>query len=399
MAISSGAGGGMIGMPLPGEDWSASLLAGLPNLLMGIIVVSSELNYEIKGIDQTTFGYAQIAVISSLFLGVLFFNISKGWRRWSASWLVYMFFFVVILLNLAMSALATSITLGNNWGFVVQIMSFPLVLAYLLYKITCIDRRRGLLAAVPAMALIWVYFLESVPALTKSLAWGWLFMLAFIASVMMLRTRRFSAALGLAKAVPVLGGFPFAYLGVYMGGTLPFTQPGPSYLEVFRQYLPFMALVLTIALGPQLALMLRSIGRESAEAGGKIFYRLALGGILLGLALTLLEWIIVTGAYPQWMYILLASRQDLLVAAASLYLAGYLSLVWSAIRSGALSGDNFAALRLAALFILLPGVPAVIYLAIPNFSSGRPPYDLLPSVAGIVWVLAAAWAARDQKLN
>jgi hypothetical protein len=64
-----------------------------------------------------------------------------------------------------------------------------------------------------------------------------------------------------------------------MGGTLPFSEPDPSLQEVFRQYLPLLVMVLTIVLGPQLAAKLRIAGYESAKAGGKIFYRLALGGI------------------------------------------------------------------------------------------------------------------------
>ena len=181
------------------------------------------------------------------------------------------------------NALPHSIIANNAWVSEVQVLVIPLVLAYLLYKIACRNRLRGLLAAVPPMAILWLYFQEFVPTLQKSLAWGWMFLLAFTATVMMLRTKRFSVALGLAMAVPVLGGLPFVYLGVYMGGTLPFSEPGPSLQEVIRQYLPFLAMVLTIVLGPQLAVKLRAVGYECKNVGGKIFYRLALGGILLGL--------------------------------------------------------------------------------------------------------------------
>ncbi len=395
MAVTS-AGGGTIGMPLPGERWGASLLAGLPNLIMGILVVSSTLAGEIKGINQTTFNNLQWVVYALLLLGVLLFSIFKGWQIWSASWLFYMFFIAIALLSLALNALAESTPQGNSWVYEVQVMTFPLLLAYLLYKITCQDRLRGLLAAVPPMALLWTYFQEFVPALPKSLAFGWLFLLAFAASVLMLRTRRFSAARGLALAVPVLGGLPFTYLGVYMGGTLPFSEPGPSWPEVFRQYLPFLAAVASLALGPQLAAKLRAVGRESAQAGGKIFYRLALGGLLLALALALVEWNVATSGGSRWVFTYLQFRSAWLIAALVLYLAGFLALVLAAIRTGALSGDKLAALRLPALFILLPGVPGVLFLSLPNIAWGSHQFYWLILAAEIVWVLAAAWLVTDQ---
>lgn len=233
-------------------------------------------------------------------------------------------------------------------------------------------------------------FLEFVPALQKSLAYGWMFILAFAASVMRHRTKRFPSALRLAMAVPILGGFPFVYLGVYMGGTLPFSEPGPSLQELFRQYLPFLAMVLTIALGPQLTVKLRIVGHDSSKAGGKISYRLALGGILLGLVLTLLQSAIISSG----LNILLTVRQVMLVAAVALYLAGFALLVRAAKYSILLSSDNSNVLQLAALFIPLLCVPIVILLAIPIGMGSYSRSWLLP-LAVIAWVIAAVWMVKD----
>ncbi len=281
--------------------------------------------------------------------------------------------------------------IGNNaWVSEVQVLVIPLVLAYLLYKIACRNRLRGLLAAVPPMAIIWLYFLEFVPSLQKSLAWGWMFLLAFTATVMMLRTKRFPVALGLAMAVPVLGGFPFVYLGVYMGGTLPFSEPGPSLQEVIRQYLPFLAMVLTIVLGPQLAVKLRAVGYECKNVGGKIFYRLALGGILLGLAMTLVQWemSLTDFSIPQKV------MQVGFIASVMLYLVGFVLLVWSAKRSEEFSDKKDLALQLVALFILLPFVPILILLAIP-FGIIDHTETWLLSLVMIGWVFAAAWMVKE----
>ena len=283
VAISGVGEGGTITMRTRGEGWGASFMGGLPHLLIGIIIIGTEIAYEIKGMDQNVFWLILGIVFSLLLIGVLIYNMSKGWKSWAASWIVYLFVIGIILLSMMANAIPHSIVANNSWVSEVQVLILPLVLAYLLYKITCKDRLWGLLAAVPPMVIIWIYFLEFVPTLQKAMAWIWIVLLAFVATVLMLRTKRFSTALLLAMAVPILGGFPFTYLGVYMGGTLPFSEPGPGLQEVFKQYLPFMVMALTIVLGPQLGVKLRIAGHQCAEAGGKIYYRLAMAGILLGL--------------------------------------------------------------------------------------------------------------------
>ncbi len=50
VAVSSMGGGGTSGVNPPGEGWGASFMAGLPHLLMGILIVSSEIIYGIQEI-------------------------------------------------------------------------------------------------------------------------------------------------------------------------------------------------------------------------------------------------------------------------------------------------------------------------------------------------------------
>jgi hypothetical protein len=390
VTVSSMVNGDTLGGNTTSEGWGASFMAGLPHLLMGIIVVSSEIIYWIKAINQNVFSYILLVCFSLLLLGVLIFNIAKGWKSWSASWIVYMYVLAILLLSLAVNTLLHSILKNNNWVNEVQVIIIPLALAYLLYKLACKDRLRGLMAAIPPMAIIWTFFLEFVPALQKSLAWIWIFLLAFTASVLMLRVKRFSTALLLAMAVPVLGGFPFAYLGVYLGGTLPFSESGPSLQEVFRQYIPFLVMVLTIVLGPQLALKLRIVGHESADVGGKTFYRLALGGILLGLLFTLFQWIISSSEVT----IQLALRKGLFITSILLYLVGFGLLVWATYQSKLLSSNNRGLLKLGALFFLVPFVPIVILLAIPVPMGNYTDSWLVPLVE-IVWLIATILVVKD----
>ena len=390
VAVSGVGGGGTVGMNVPGEGWGTSVLAGLPHLILGTILVVTELISGVTGVNSNLLGNLFLIGFCLLLLGVVIFSLFRGWKIWTASWIVYMFWVVLALSSIAWNELSSSVTINHNWVDEFQVVVIPLLLAYFLYKITCKDRLRGLLAAVPSITIIWIYFLEFVPSIQKSLAWAWLVILAFTATVMMVRTKRFSTALGLAMIVPILGGFPFVYLGVYMGGTLPFSEPGPSLMEVFRQYLPFLVMALAVVLGPQLAAKLRTLGQQSGKAGGKFFYRLILGGILLGLLFALFQWAIMSSGFD----VQTAALKALLIVATMLYLAGFALLMWAAYRSKLPSDDNSNLVELAALFLPLMFVPLAILLAVP-ISFGTSSASWMLPLAEIAWVVAAVFVVKD----
>jgi hypothetical protein len=241
------------------------------------------------------------------------------------------------------------------------------------------------------MVIFWGYYEKFVPVVPLVLAWCWTFILAFSAIVLRLHKKRFTPALGLAMVVPILGRFPFTYLGVYMVGALPFSEPGPSLQEVFKQYIPILLMVLTIVLRPQIAVKLREVERESIKAGGKIFYRFALGGLLLDLILTLLQFANMSSGF----IILDTIKQAMLIAAVGLYLAGFTLLVWALRHSESVSGDISMVLRLPVLFILLPCVQIIMLLVIPNLIMGYSLESWLYWAAEITWVIAAAWLVID----
>ena len=84
-----------------------------------------------------------------------------------------------------------------------------------------------------------------------------------------------------------LVGLPYAYLGIYMGGTLHFSEPGPNLLAVLSSFAPQFGVTAALAIGPQLAVTLRELGRRSGS-GGKLAYRTALLGLLLSFAAAVL---------------------------------------------------------------------------------------------------------------
>ena len=101
----------------------------------------------------------------------------------------------ISLLSMLVNALHHSNIKNQNWINEAQVLVTPMGLAYLLYKLAYRDRLRGIIAAIPPMVIIWVTFLEFVPALLKSLAWIWILLIAFTASGLLLCMKRFSTAL------------------------------------------------------------------------------------------------------------------------------------------------------------------------------------------------------------
>ena len=75
-------------------------------------------------------------------------------------------------------------------------------------------------------------------------------------------------------------GALFAYAGIYYGGTLPFTAPGPNFVEVVRSLIPQYLATSAVLMGPLFAWRFRQAGLAGGR-GGKIAYHLALAGLLL----------------------------------------------------------------------------------------------------------------------
>ena len=112
--------------------------------------------------------------------------------------------------------------------------------------------------------------------------------MGFIALVLMLRYEAVLYCLITSEGSPILGGYPFAYLGSYMVGTLPFSEPCSRLQEVFRQHRRFMVITLTIVPGQQsVGSKIAHTRNKRANLGGKIFYWLVMGWILAEVLFTL----------------------------------------------------------------------------------------------------------------
>jgi hypothetical protein len=400
--VLSSASGGSLGNDEPQPGWGDSLLAGLPHLIIGLLAglpyLASALFRNLSLAGPLAYIWPFFILIPAILLVVAYGTI-KGWGLWFASWKIYFLSAPVILISVLVQALSDSRVSSSveNMINMLQVILLPLLIAFLLYSITSRDRTAGLLASLPLMALLWVYFHEFVPELHKGLAWLWICGLAFVAAIAILRTRRYATALAFALAVPILGGIPNAFLGVYLGGTLPYSEPGPSVRVVISQYLPFLAMVTSLALGPLLARQVRKMGTSSAAAGGKRWYRLALGGILMALILVILMNVAVFSDSFTLQGRLLSGLNGLLIIAELLFVSGYALLLRAAILTGELWIDNSAAPRLVLLFLCLAGLPLIIMHIIPGTGRGLEavdPFYIMP-ILSLAWIAASVWVVKE----
>lgn len=265
--------------------WGEVFLAALPFLLIlladalpKLLVEGGRLGWEDAGMRILNMGLVVLLV------GALLAVFALAWRRrwplWSATWTPF-FCLPLLLLFIGLVNLLTtgelSFTIGQEAVLYIWI---PLFVAVLLYAMTRLDPRRGLLAALPLIYVLWSPNMEFVPDGIEVAVK--LPSLALICLTIAFALRQADWRLGLYA---ILGmnlavGALFAWAGIYHGGTLPFTAPGPSLVETARSLIPQYVATGAILLGPLFAWRFRQEGRLGGQ-GGVIAYHLALSGLLL----------------------------------------------------------------------------------------------------------------------
>ncbi len=268
--------------------WGEAFLGALPQFLLGLIaglpllLVTAGLISENSILGTVLAVGALLTVLGSV---ILYFRLGRP--RWTASWYFYWFMASVFLISGLFQWALPNLDLGDFINAPAFLTLCCLALAFTLYHITVRDRLRGLLAAVPAMMGLWIINLEFVPDGPEGINWLVTSLLAGLIVMLVLRLNRLDHGLILVVAMTALAGLSYASLGIYLGGTLHFSEPGPNLRAVLRSFAPQLGVTAALVIGPQLAVTLREIGRRSG-AGGKLAYRTALLGLLLSIATAVL---------------------------------------------------------------------------------------------------------------
>ena len=223
--------------------WRAAFLAGLPHLLMGLLIGIGKL------FDQNIQVNQSISIALGISLGlvvvvILFFAWRRGWPLWSASWYLYGSWVTLAVLGLVIE----SLDLEESWRYSNGLF-FGWVLVCIIgyFVILTKSKLHGLLSVAFLFPLLGVLFLEFVPNPIE----GWLAiglaLLTTLTAGTIIRLGGFRTGLWLVLGINNVAGLSLAYVGEYQIRDLP---PGvPITAGNFGNFLELLGLYSFVALG------------------------------------------------------------------------------------------------------------------------------------------------------
>jgi hypothetical protein len=179
-----------------------------------------------------------------------------------------------------------SLLLRENPNFLISqgvtmYVAFPLIVAVALYAAARRNPQRGLLAALPALYIIWLlYNMEFVPSMIQAAVKVLSIALICPTISFLLHNKNWRAGLYVVIAMNLVVGALFSYAGIYYGGTLPFSASGPSLIEVALSLIPQYLATCAVVLGLLFAWKFRQMGHYGSQTG-RFGYHLAPAGLLL----------------------------------------------------------------------------------------------------------------------
>ena len=379
-------------------SWFQASLAGLPHLLMALILIPSVLMaygfFPDLQSGWNDLGIVWAGCLGLLTLVLLIYAWQRGWPSWGASWYVY----GVIL---ALAGLLAIFHFGesNRVDVILGVLLFtffPFGMALFFYLVARKDHIKGLLLALPFMAIFWFVFLEFISNRVESLFTLLAFLFSGLVAVAIVRLGDWKLGVWLAIGLTLISGLGATYAYFYHTEypiEANYSSPLINLSSFADFYLPQLLGSTTLILGP---LLLWSLWRLSKRSGhmGVLGYNLLFSGMLLNFAAIIGKfWFISQNSL--WVYNRYASSAFdyggllgmLLVVSGSLLLvlaAWYNQIVQSRIR--------LAWLVLVSLG--LPWVFVMIYVALgtPNaWVAAIQPYKFTVYGLGILWAVLTGW--------
>lgn len=227
----------------PGS-WGAAFLAGLPHLIMGLLIGVGKLGgFDLFQVSET--GNLIIGVsLAALVIGILIFAWRHGWPLWSASWYFYGTFVSFGVISLAIE----NANLDDAWRYTNALYLIWILFCIIGYFVILLKSKiYGLLSVACLFPMLSISMFEFIPNPIE----GWFAMavglFSGLAAGMIVRARNFRPALVLVLGVNLTVGLAWAFISEYKMLDLP---PGiPAHIPQFTNFLGFLAFYSIFGLG------------------------------------------------------------------------------------------------------------------------------------------------------
>ena len=224
--------------------WGAAFLAGLPHLLMGLLIGLGKLSvfdvYETSQVTPVIIGVTLALLVAAM----LIFAGRRGWPLWSASWYLYGTWVTIAIIGLTIE----SLDLEESWRYTNALFFgwvFLCIIGY--FVVLSKSKLHGLLSVAFLFPLLGVMFLEFIPNPIE----GWLAiglgLLIALSAGTIVKLGEFRSELWFVLGVNAIAGLSLAYVGEYQIKELP---PNiPAHVPKFSNFLEILALYCIFALG------------------------------------------------------------------------------------------------------------------------------------------------------
>ena len=238
----------------PPGTLGAAILAGLPHLLMGLLIGIGKL------MDQTFQFNQNISTVLGVSLGllvtaILIFAWQGGWPLWSASWYFYGTWVTFMVIGLIIE----NLNLEDSWRYTNALFLGWILLCIIGYFVLILKSNlHGLLSGAFLFPILSVMMMEFVPNPIE----GWLAISIGLAAALtagaILLAGNFRLALGVVLGINLAVGLVWAYISEYKMHDLP--AGIPAHAPKFSNFLEFLALYSFFGLGiVALPLILRGL--------------------------------------------------------------------------------------------------------------------------------------------
>jgi hypothetical protein len=224
--------------------WGTAFLAGLPHLLMGLLIGLGKLGvFDVYQVSQTGNVITGIG-LALLVIGVLIYAWRRGWPLWSASWYLYGTWVSLVVIGLTIE----SLNLEGSWRYTSALFIGWILLCIIGYfVILSKSKLHGLLSVAFLFPMLSVMMLEFTPNPIE----GWLALgvgfLAALTAGAIVRMGELRLGLRLVLGFNLAVGLVWAYIGEYKMLDLP--AGIPAHIPKFSNFLEMLALYSVFGLG------------------------------------------------------------------------------------------------------------------------------------------------------